>query len=297
MEKFPPCSGNDTELGHRLQAMRIAHISDLHLLEPGAAQRTGAARLRLEWLTFGRTRSPERVRRRALWALRAARDSDARHLIATGDLTEDGVDAQFEALAEVLAESGWAPERVTLVPGNHDAYSDPDAWRRALVGPLRSYAATSTGRVLDLGGALLVPISTAMHQPLTRAAGKIAPADLDRVGRVAEDAWSAARPVIVAMHHQPFRKWTPLLQWIDGLADHARVTALLERHDHLSVLHGHTHAALDQPVRAGGFSRVFSADATVACRTPVRTYRLAHGRLFSEEPLAARLFPAVATAW
>src|SRR5689334_5809263 len=99
---------------------RIAHISDLHLLEDKHQLRAAGERLRLSFLSFGRRLDAEERRQRlrsALWSYRA---SGAEHLVVTGDLTEDGTEAQFEALAEVFLDSGIDPREVTLVPGNHD---------------------------------------------------------------------------------------------------------------------------------------------------------------------------------
>jgi hypothetical protein len=52
---------------------------------------------------------------------------------------------------------------VTLLPGNHDAYTSPDAWRLAMEGPLRPFrrsSATERGKVIDLGDAVLLIRST-----------------------------------------------------------------------------------------------------------------------------------------
>ena len=75
----------------------------------------------------------------------------------TGDLTEDGHLAQFEVLAELLAESRISPSRITLVPGNHDAYCEGGAFAEAMAGPLKAYAATSEcGSPITLRDATLV---------------------------------------------------------------------------------------------------------------------------------------------
>src|SRR4051812_48590840 len=95
----------------------IAHISDLHLLEDAIHERKGASWMRLQWLTFGKPRSPATRRLRVRKLLDRALRAHADHLVITGDLTEDGTLAQFESLAQILTESGWPPSRVTLVPG------------------------------------------------------------------------------------------------------------------------------------------------------------------------------------
>jgi len=100
----------------------VAHVTDLHLVEYDHHKRAGAAKSRLLYLNTGRKIDPKARFDRVCEALRRASRSD--HLVITGDLTEDGTDAQFELLAAALAEANVDPEHVTLVPGNHDLYAD-----------------------------------------------------------------------------------------------------------------------------------------------------------------------------
>ncbi len=274
---------------------QIAHLSDLHLLEADHADRQGVARRRLAYLTIGRPNDAARRRHRAVEVLVAARRSDADHVLITGDLTEDGIAPQFEILAEVLAESGLAPERVTLLPGNHDAYVDGGAFERALRGPLAAYAPTSTpGVPVFLRDVAILPVCTAVEQPYTRSAGSIDGRELESAARMAEQSRLSGRALVLAMHHPPHRR-APVMQWIDGLIEHAAVGALLERHDHVHVLHGHTHTAADRAVRPGATARIFSTEAVVDSSSPLRFYHARHGRLWpaSRAPYAV---PALAMA-
>lgn len=274
---------------------RIAHLTDLHLVEPAHAERRGPAQRRLAWLTLGRPVDAARRRRRALAVLHAAQRSGVNHVLLTGDLTEDGIPAQFEALAEVLAESRLRPSQVTLVPGNHDAYAGGSAFEEALRGPLAPYAPTSTpGVPVFLRDLALLPVSTAVEQPYTRAAGAIDGRELEAAARVAEQSRLSGRALVLAMHHPPHRRF-PGMQWFDGLAQHAAVGELLERHDHVHVVHGHTHAAADRAVRPGATPRVFSAASVVDGKAPLRFYDARHGRLW---PIARaeHAVPALALA-
>src|SRR4051794_40372705 len=104
---------------------RIAHLSDLHLLENEHQQRDAAGRFRLTFLSFFRKLDQKERCTRVRRALATYGASGAQHLVVTGDLTEDGTAAQFEVLAEVFLESGIDPREVTFTAGNHDAYTDP----------------------------------------------------------------------------------------------------------------------------------------------------------------------------
>ncbi|WP_437680683.1 metallophosphoesterase family protein [Sorangium sp. So ce131] len=261
----------------------IAHLTDLHLLEADHDRRRGAERWRLRYLSFGRPIDAAERRGRALAALVEARRSGADHLVLTGDLTEDGAPAQFEVLAAVLAESGWAPEHVTLVPGNHDAYAGGDAWERALGGPLCPFAATSgPGTTVALPGAIVTAVSTAIMQPVTRSAGAIAARELAHVAALAAETRRSGNALVLAQHHPPLRHPIGAWQWLDGLINCAELMALLHEHDHLHVIHGHTHRENDAPVRAGAPPRIFCAQALVDGHAPLRFYRVRHGRLLSE---------------
>jgi 3',5'-cyclic AMP phosphodiesterase CpdA len=274
---------------------QLAHLSDLHLLEEGHHARRGLSRRRLSYLTFGRPNDHEDRRRRAGSALAVARASGADHVLVTGDLTEDGLDAQFEVLAELLADSRLAPERVTLLPGNHDAYVDGGAFARALAGPLRAYAATSTpGVPVALRDAVILPVSTAMAQPYTRSAGSIDGHALVAAEALAAQTRREGRSLVVAMHHPPGRRF-PGMQWIDGLVEHAAMGAVLARHDHVHVAHGHIHTRSDDAVRPGARPRIFGAEAVVDADAPVRFYEARHGRMWAATELRwAGATPAMA---
>lgn len=277
---------------------KIAHLTDLHLVEENHARRIRAHRLRLSWLSMLRPLDPEKRRRRALLALEQAFTSGADHLVITGDLTEDGVPDQFEVLAAVLVESRWPASRVTLVPGNHDYYHDDKAFKAALEeGPLRPYRETSrAGGVVAIAGALLVAVSTAFHQSFTKSAGGMERDGLEAIEGAAREASKKGVALIIAQHHPPKAHALPPIQWIDGFQQHRELGALLLQHDHAHVMHGHTHTLADRPVRSGASARIFSAEAVVDSASPLRLYKAEHGRLIPEEAFSLPMYAEVVAA-
>jgi 3',5'-cyclic AMP phosphodiesterase CpdA len=258
----------------------IAQLSDLHLLEDNYQERPFGPRARLSYLSFGRPLAPRERRERVADALEEVRAACVDHLLITGDLTEDGHMAQFEILAELLAESRIPPERITLVPGNHDAYTDGGTYLEAMAGPLKSYASTSDcGSPIALRDVTLVPVSTAFHQSPLRSAGAIAEKELEALGRLASDPSFAGRPMVFAQHHPPGRHFVPIFQWIDGLLEHTALSALFERCPHLHVIHGHTHRAVNRSVQQGEPARIFSAKAVVESTSTLRLYDASPGGL------------------
>ena len=100
--------------------MRFAHLSDMHLLE-----RTDRRRFDVRFVSLGRRLDAADRLAKARAAIEHARAAGADHLLFTGDLTETGTLAQFEVLAELLADCNLRDDEVTLLPGNHDAYTSP----------------------------------------------------------------------------------------------------------------------------------------------------------------------------
>ena len=258
---------------------RIAHLSDLHLIELEHERRGRAGRMRLRYLSYGRELAAEARVARFRAALARYRRSTARHLIVTGDLTEDGTAEQFELLASVLAQSGIDPDAVTLMPGNHDVYAHPQAFELALQGPLAPYATASRlGSVSWVDGLAIVPLSSAIPQHFARSAGRITRDQLAEVERAAVEVRGSRRTLVMAQHHPPKRHRGRLLQWFDGLQNAHEVEALLQTHTHLHVLHGHWHRATSLPFLEGP-ARVFGASACVEAEDPLRFYDAVDGQL------------------
>ncbi len=261
--------------------MRIAHLSDLHLLEPDVRRRSLRDRVRLGYLSLFRPIDAEARIRRAVRALERAKQQGFDHLVISGDLTEDGGQEQFEELARVLGESRIDPYKVTLVPGNHDTYDGPREFARALEGPLRPYAEASgghAGKVIDLGEAVLLPLNTAVHQHWAYSWGHIDSEGFEGLERRATDPGIAKRAVVVVQHHAPTRHPIAALQWIDGLRGYSRLLALLSKLRGVQVLHGHLHRAMTRVLEMGGISRIFGAPAVVEDDEPrVRVYETRGG--------------------
>jgi 3',5'-cyclic-AMP phosphodiesterase len=262
---------------------RIAHLSDAHVLDPRPSRTRSGWSMRTRFLSIGRPLDAAGRRRKLQRSLDTAKRVGAQHFVLSGDLTEIGAPGEYETLAEVLHDSGIAPNRMTLVPGNHDVYSAADAWTWALRGPLAAYAATSAGqagKVVEVAGATLLPLDATFHQPVTRSAGWLPDEAIASIERRASDPTFARRPLIVVQHHPPFLRKTSALHWLDGLVGAHRMMAMLEAFRHLFVLHGHLHATVDRAL-ACGVSRIRGATAVVDDQDEarVRVYDVLDGRL------------------
>jgi 3',5'-cyclic AMP phosphodiesterase CpdA len=262
---------------------RIAHLSDPHILDLRPSRTRAGWSMRTRFLSFGRPLDAVGRRRKLRRSLETARRMQADHVIVSGDLTEIGSPGEYETFAEILHESQIRPDRITLVPGNHDLYSAADGWRWALAGPLAAFAANSSGEpgkvVHDLGFDIL-PVDTTFHQPVTRSAGCVEGAEFDAIERRAGDPAFAKRPLVLVQHHPPFVRGTSAWHWIDGLIGAPRMMALLESFRHLFVLHGHMHSIVDRALSCGT-RRIFGTTAVVddVAGPRVRMYDVRDGRL------------------
>ena len=259
---------------------RIAHLSDVHMLDEARADRFRARAydLSTHFVSIGRPLDPILRRRKLKNGLAAAKQAGAHHYVISGDLTEMGTKAQYEALSETLHESEIAPWRITLVPGNHDAYDSPTAWREAMDGPLRPWAMSSArypGAVVDIGSVCFLPVDVACHQPVTRSAGEITDGAVDALERRVKDTAFRHKPIVIVQHHPPFER-SEVMQWIDGLRGWARMMGLIERFPSVHVLHGHLHNVVSRVVGLGR-ERIFGAPAIVddpSDRPRVRLYEV-----------------------
>jgi 3',5'-cyclic-AMP phosphodiesterase len=241
--------------------------------------------MQVRFLSFGRPLDADGRRRKLLRSLDTARRVGANHFVLSGDLTEIGAPGEFETLGEILHDSGIAPEKFTLVPGNHDVYSSADGWRWALAGPLAAFARTSAaepGKIVEVGGANLMPIDATFHQPVTRSAGFIADDVVHTIERHASDVKLSMRPLVVVQHHPPFVRKTTALHWLDGLVGATRLMHALESFRHLFVLHGHLHSIVDRAI-GSGVARILGATAVCEDRDAprVRLYDVRDGQLQS----------------
>ncbi len=259
----------------------LAHITDVHLIEPDARRPAGlGAAARRTFLTFGRELDEATRRASLLAALRQAKALGFDHLVITGDLTEEGTVAQFEAFAAVLHEAAIDPARVTLAPGNHDVYAHADAWTDALAGPLRPYAPTSSpGAVVEFADLVLAPVSTTRAQRWWRSAGEVSTTERRAVAAAVRTAARRGVAAVIAQHHPPTQVTGAVWHWFDGLLDHVEMRPVLRALEQTYVLHGHLHERRDDRFEGESVARIFGAAAVINDPRPVRRYRVAHATL------------------
>ncbi len=227
----------------------LAHLSDPHLPIPAGALRPLvqlAGKRSLAYLGWLRKRRAAAVPLEALLADIAAHGAD--HVAVTGDLTNLALPGEFAAARDWLARLG-PPERVTAIPGNHDA-TVPLPWERG-AGLWRPWmagdgddAAARGERFPFLrrrGPVALVGLSSAVPTPPGSAAGLLGAGQLARLGPLLEAAGREGLFRVVLVHHPPVLGPGGRRR---ALLDRDALCEVLARFGAELVLHGHHHAVL-----------------------------------------------------
>jgi len=238
--------------------MRIAHVTDIHVLVPPRASQLfskrmlGSANLYL----FGRRSHFAAEVQQALVEQVTEQSPDA--VLCTGDLTAQATDQEFESAHALLAPL-FSRQPTALIPGNHDTYTRR-AWKG---GRMDRYFGEWTGsgdwpRVHLLGdgvGAVAVDASRAS----LGSAGVVEPDQLARLGAALEDPRLDECFVFVMLHY-PLRDrhGEPYGPARRALREASSVERVLGAHSARvgAIVHGHEHHGFrtQLPAALGGLT-------------------------------------------
>lgn len=229
--------------------LTIAHLSDVHLapiMGLGLGHVNVKRGLGLANWMLKRRKVHLRQVVDALTADLAAQRPD--HIIVSGDLTNLGLPGEHAAALDWLKSIG-PPERVTVVPGNHDIYcrlwSDPgvERWRAYMTS---DEAGAGYGRPVERGfpfvrildGVALVGLVSAVPTRPFYAIGEMGPAQLDALGKLLDKLRLDGLFRLVIVHHPPLPGQADARR---GMTDAAAMEAVLVKHGAELVVHGHNH--------------------------------------------------------
>ncbi len=168
------------------------------------------------------------------------------HVAITGDLGNISLLAEFELVGRWLAQLG-APDWITVVPGNHDAYVAVP-WDRS-IGLWRDYmSCAAAGRpprgpddfpILRVRDKISILGLTSAHPtPLFLASGSLGTAQLRRLEAHLVDEGRKGSFRVVLLHHPPHRK---IATWRKCLTDADDFRGVIARGGAELILHGHDH--------------------------------------------------------
>lgn len=219
--------------------LTLAHISDLHLpFEPQLSWRQHLSKRQLSVWSWRRRHAVQSSH--VLEALTQDLQAHAvDHVLVTGDITNFSLPGEFRRAAQWLA--GLAPaERISLVPGNHDAlvplaHADGlglwDAWTRLQDGWPFCHRVDRVS---------LIGLNSALPTAPLLARGRIGAQQLSRLEAMLVAEGAAGHVRIVMLHHPAA---AGAIGWRKALADGDALRAVLARAGAELVLHGHARDA------------------------------------------------------
>ena len=298
--------------------LRFAHLSDWHATTLAGA---GAAVFRGKRLSGWASWALRRRHHHSPAILEAAiRDVHAQAVdgvLVTGDLTHVSLPGEFAVAAGQLARLG-PPERVFLIPGNHDCYVrvDPaegwDRWSAYLSG-LKSaelpralppaLAAALSPALVDppgpgraprhadfptlrlVGRVALIGLCSSIPTPIFRAGGELGQAQRERLRVLLAALGAHGFFRVVMLHHPVHQDGEPERR---ALWDGAALRALLAELGAELVIHGHKHRRrvnhLDGPGRS-----VPAIGVPSSSEVGSRPEKLAQYHVYEIEPTARTL--------
>ena len=247
------------------RALRIAHVSDVHVLSRlGAEFRGMLFNKRITgWanLVLRRGRVHRREYLRAVLEEAAARSD---HVVVTGDITNMAHESEYREARRLLDDVARRVE-VTVVPGNHDIYLPATGRERRFH---RHFAPFVTGERPGLsvtlpagdfplvklrGPAAIIGLSSAVPRPPFVACGVLGREQLAALERLLALSEVASRTPVLLVHHPPVdapsrgaegrrASCSRVARLRDGLLDADRLRRVVGHLPRGLLLFGHVHA-------------------------------------------------------
>jgi 3',5'-cyclic AMP phosphodiesterase CpdA len=175
------------------------------------------------------------------------------HIAVTGDLTHLSLPAEFKKAGQWLQSLG-PPDRVTVIPGNHDAYVK-STWRQGWTqwtGYMLGDNPGDDGHSIRnpdsifpslrvRGPVALIGVCTARPSAPHLAIGTVGPEQLQKLEVILAQTSKAQLYRVILVHHPPA---PGTVSWRKRLTDAAALRSLIARCGAELILHGHAHRAL-----------------------------------------------------
>lgn len=226
------------------ETFTLAHLTDVHLSPIiGFVPRYWNTKRLAGLLNWHTKRRGVHVRETADRLIADAKNLRADHIAITGDLVNLGLPDEIEAAAQWLKTVG-PPERVTVVPGNHDIYSSLHGdsgvarWADYMGGDAETHAFPFVRRV---GPVALLGLNSAIETPLGVAGGRLGPDQIEVARDLLERLGDEGAIRVVLIHHPPLPDLAPPRR---ALADAPLFRRMLEKCGAELVIYGHNHKPL-----------------------------------------------------
>ncbi|HED18195.1 MAG TPA: metallophosphoesterase [Gammaproteobacteria bacterium] len=234
----------------------FAHLSDPHLTTLRGVRLCQLLNKRVLGYLSWRYKRRKEHRVEVLDALlRDLAQTHPEHIVVTGDLTHIGLPAEFQQARQWLDRLGSA-DRVTVIPGNHDAYIGT-SWRSTFA-QWEPYMVSddNAGKAQKpvfpslriRNGVALIGLSSAAPSAPFFATGSLGSAQREKLSLLLQQTGEQGLFRIVLLHHPPRvqdEKWRKRLTDGDDLCD------ILGRAGAELVLHGHSHRPMESGIPWG----------------------------------------------
>jgi 3',5'-cyclic AMP phosphodiesterase CpdA len=241
-----------------MSPMRVAHFSDLHLLDLSRVSLLDFASGKMLAGTVNVILNRARQHRRGCFEalIEDLNRHDYDHVVCTGDLVNLGLPAEFELAARLMRRIRLGPAGVSVVPGNHDYYTRAAIaarrFERAFAPFVRGDDDGERGYpYLRLRSELaVIGLSSAWAAPLGFADGYLGPRQIARAEEMLTRPAVRQRFRLVLVHHPPV---VHRGLFVRHLRDRGALVRMLARAGADLVVHGHDHE--DERVEVPGRER------------------------------------------
>ena len=245
--------------------MKIAHISDLHLLSLEGAFPFRLLNKRLTgWVNLRMHRKHVHRPFAVHAAAREIRRLGIDHVVITGDVTNLALEVEFELVRRFLDdELGLPPDQVSMVPGNHDVYtrgSHRDQRFYRYFGPFMTGDIHPSGAALHepgvgrfpylrlRGPVAIIGLTTATPRLPLVASGELGDTQLQALERILDMPEVRARLPVLLQHHPWHNPPSRAKAFLGGLADATAEGRALRSLQRGLLLHGHLHRRIHRTV-------------------------------------------------
>ncbi|MFI5001572.1 MAG: metallophosphoesterase family protein [Reyranellales bacterium] len=261
----------------------LAHLSDPHLPMPTARVAQLLNKRATGYFNWWRNRSRIHVPEALAGIVADIKAQKPHHIALTGDLVNVSLPQEYRRAAEWLATFD-RPDRITVIPGNHDVYV-PTAWDDSLglwgayiagdgAPPAAGFDVFPTLRRRD--GVALIGLSTGVAKPPLLATGTLGEAQIARAERMLAELGREGLCRVVLIHHPPLAGEPRFKR----LTDSAAFRAMIRGVGCEAILHGHNHrsevARIDGPHGPVPVLGVASASAAPDSKYGRARYHLIH---------------------
>jgi 3',5'-cyclic AMP phosphodiesterase CpdA len=261
----------------------LAHLSDPHLPTPSAHLGQLLNKRATGYYNWWRHRVHLHVPQALAVIVADIKAQAPDHIALTGDLVNVALPEEFRRAAAWL-ETFDRPDRLTVVPGNHDVYV-PVPWNEG-VGLWGAYIASDGAPPAEgpevfpilrrRGPVALIGLSTGVPKPPFLATGDLGAAQIARAESLLAETAREGLCRIVLIHHPPL---TDQSRW-KSLTDAKAFQTMIRRAGCDAILHGHNHrsetARIAGPDGAVPVLGVTSASAAPGSKYGRARYHLIH---------------------